>query len=157
MCLICSIAIHRLNSSRVLSQIDVCLPLVNISHLLAFIPRSAGNSSLSSSNRSFISFLLFLSASLCDTRSSGERENEGLFSFFVAWPDSDVLLGPVRDDGTASIPGGGCCCEDSSTWIGVWSPCGASCDTPAVAEASVSSGNLNSGVRPTSTLTCGVE
>lgn len=139
MCFICSIA------------------LVKISHLLAFIPRSAGNSSRSSSNRSFISFLLFLSASLCETRSSGERENEALFSFFVAWPNSDVLLGPVCDDGTVNIPEADCCCAVSSTWIGAWSPCEVSCETPAVAEARVSSGNLNSGVRPSSTLTCGVE
>lgn len=49
-------------------------PLLRISHLLAFIPLSAGSWSRSSSNRSFISFRLFRSASLCDTRSSGERE-----------------------------------------------------------------------------------
>lgn len=50
------------------------IPLLRISHLLAFIPRSAGSWSRSSSNSSFISFRRFRSASLCDTRSSGERE-----------------------------------------------------------------------------------
>lgn len=50
------------------------VPLLKISHLLAFMPLSAGSCSRSSSNRSFISFLRFLSASLCETRSSGERE-----------------------------------------------------------------------------------
>lgn len=50
------------------------IALLKISHLLAFIPLSAGNWSLNSSNRSFISFLLFLSANLCDTLNSGERE-----------------------------------------------------------------------------------
>jgi hypothetical protein len=38
------------------------------------MPRSAGSWSRNSSNNSFISFLLFRSASLCDTRNSGERE-----------------------------------------------------------------------------------
>ena len=49
-------------------------PLLRISHLLAFIPRSAGSWSRNSSNSSFISFLRLRSASLCDMRSSGERE-----------------------------------------------------------------------------------
>jgi len=38
------------------------------------MPRSAGSWSRNSSNKSFISFLLFRSASLCETRNSGERE-----------------------------------------------------------------------------------
>ncbi len=49
-------------------------PLLSISHFEAFIPLSAGRWSLSSSNRSFISFRLFRSASLWLTRSSGLRE-----------------------------------------------------------------------------------
>ena len=49
-------------------------PLLRISHLLAFMPLSAGSWSRSSSNSSFISFLRLRSASLWDIRSSGERE-----------------------------------------------------------------------------------
>ena len=49
-------------------------PLLRISHLLAFIPRSAGSWSRNSSKSSFISFLRLRSASLWDTRNSGERE-----------------------------------------------------------------------------------
>lgn len=61
-------------STRTRKRRSVGAPLLRISHLLAFIPLSAGSWSRSSSKRSFISFRLFRSASLCDTLSSGERE-----------------------------------------------------------------------------------
>lgn len=70
------------------------LPLLKISHLLAFMPRSAGSWSLSSSKRSFISLRLFLSASLWDIRSSGERE-------YGVVPGSFGGLRVVVDDGGA--------------------------------------------------------
>lgn len=47
------------------------LPLVRISHLDAFDPRSCGIKSLNCSKSSFISVLLFRSASLWLTRNSG--------------------------------------------------------------------------------------
>lgn len=95
------------------------VPLLRISHLLAFIPRSAGSWSRSSSNNSFISFLRFRSASLCDTRSSGEREygvEPGGFSEpiweevapssgFVLPPDVPALL--VADWSVVRIREGG--------------------------------------------------
>ena len=50
------------------------LPLLRISHLLVFRLRSTGKESRSSSKSSFISLRRFRSASLCETRSSGDRE-----------------------------------------------------------------------------------
>jgi len=68
------------------------MALLSISHLLAFIPLSAGSWSRSSSNRSFISFRLFLSASLWEMRSSGEREyGVEPDSFADAEPGSEVV------------------------------------------------------------------
>jgi hypothetical protein len=70
-------------------------PLLRISHFDAFSPRSAGNWSLSSSNNSFISFRRFLSASLCDTLSSGERE----YGVSLSAPDE------IRGDAESFVPG----------------------------------------------------
>lgn len=50
------------------------LPLLRISHLLVFNPLSTGSISLKSSNKSFISLRLFLSANLWLTRNSGDLE-----------------------------------------------------------------------------------
>lgn len=69
-----SMAVRPIQRPRVANFVKSGVPLLRISHLLAFIPRSAGNWSRSSSNNSFISFRRLRSASLCDTRNSGERE-----------------------------------------------------------------------------------
>ena len=74
--------------------VPIAVPLLRISHLLAFIPRSAGSWSRNSSNSSFISFRRLRSASLCDIRSSGDREygvEPGAFS--EAWADDDASSG----------------------------------------------------------------
>lgn len=78
-------------------------PLLRISHLLAFIPLSAGSWSLSSSNRSFISFRLLRSASLCETLNSGEREYGVEPESF--WGECDV----VAPSSGAELDGPGDC------------------------------------------------
>ena len=87
--------------------------MLSISHLLAFMPRSAGSWSRSSSNSSFISFLRLRSASLWDMRSSGEREygvEPG--SFCLAGDGCEAFASSctellVDEPGEGSWPGGG--------------------------------------------------